>query len=71
MEGDEAAAIQSYLQARAALAAAVGAERLAELDAQHSVAPPPVTLRPPPQGQSVRTDCTATEFSYPADTRQE
>ena len=39
MEGDEAAAIQSYLQARAALAAAVGAERLAELDAQHSVAP--------------------------------
>ena len=71
MEGDEAAAIQSYLKARAALTAAIGAGRLAELDAEHSVAPPTVTLRAPPQGQTVRTDCTATDFSYPADTRQE
>ena len=70
MQVGEAAAIQSYLQARASLTAAIGAERLAELDTEHSAAPPPVTLRAPPQGQTVRTDCT-TEFSYSADTRQE
>jgi molybdopterin/thiamine biosynthesis adenylyltransferase len=76
-DSDNTAAIENYLAARRALTEAIGAERLAELDAQHAAgalapaAAPPVTLRSPPAGQVVRTDCTATEFSYPADTRQE
>ena len=68
---------QAYLHAREQLAAAIGPDELAALDAAQGAAvalpPPPaiVTLRDPPAGHCVRTDCTATELSYPRDTRVE
>jgi len=71
---DDAEAIAAYLRAREALSAAVGPEQLAAIDAQHDDASQPapaVTLRAPPAGQTVRTDCTATDFSYPESTRLE
>jgi molybdopterin/thiamine biosynthesis adenylyltransferase len=65
---------QTYLQAREQLAAAIGPDELAALDAAQGASglpPPIVTLRSPPVGHVVRTDCTTTELSYPRDTRLE
>ena len=74
---DVAALRAAYLGARRELAAAIGPAALAELDASEPPTPPGQqegaveTLRAPPESQLVRTDCSATEFSYPRDTRQE
>ena len=74
---DVAALRAAYLGARRELAAAIGPAALAELDASEPPTPPGQqegaveTLRAPPESQLVRTDCSATEFSYPRDTREE